>query len=328
MTVYRNVRNRGDGPAELFIYDEVSAYGVTAKALIDDLRGLGARDVLLRINSPGGDVFDGLAIYDALRAHPGKVTVSIEGLAASIASVIAMAGTAIRATENSFLIIHDPLAVVIGTAADMTAMADLLVKIKSSLIGAYRRSGASEQKISDWMARETWFAAPEARAVRLVDAVGEPLPIVARFDLSRFRHPPAALATPTPADRWQKVISRQFPETVGGVRTAGRAPPAGQLRQPASPTRPATSCWGLNRRMPARGAAKVVVVVQRLMTAAEVAGYLGRDPAWFRTQPGRPRRPRLPRTTARHRSFRQSRRRRLARCPGRRERGTGVHRVG
>ncbi len=215
---YSITAQAGGGTAELFIYDTIDGGSITARKFIADLAALGSRPVRLRINSPGGDVFDGLAIYNALRAYPGEVTVSIEGIAASIASVIAMAGKTIRAAGNSFLMLHDPHAFCLGTAADMTAMANLLTKIKGSLVATYRRSGKGDRTIEAWMGAETWFTAVEAQAAGLVDAVDAPIEAVARFDLSSFgfKHPlPAALAAPTAAAAWDRALSR-LPGNHGG----------------------------------------------------------------------------------------------------------------
>ena len=97
-----------DGVAELSIYDEIGSYGVPAKAFIDEMKSLGnISELTLRINSPGGSVFDGIAIYNALKRHPAKVIVTVEGLAASIASVILCAGDEVVMPKNALIMIHD-----------------------------------------------------------------------------------------------------------------------------------------------------------------------------------------------------------------------------
>jgi len=97
-----------DGVAELTIYDEIGSYGVPAKTFIDEMKSLGdISELTLRINSPGGSVFDGIAIYNALKRHPAKVTVTVEGLAASIASVILCAGDEVVMPKNALIMIHD-----------------------------------------------------------------------------------------------------------------------------------------------------------------------------------------------------------------------------
>jgi ATP-dependent protease ClpP protease subunit len=122
--------------AEIAIYEEIGAFGLPAKAFLDELKALGPRDVMLRINSPGGSVFDGVAIYNALKRHEGRVTVLIDGIAASIASMIAMAGDEVVMPANAMLMLHDPSGVVMGTAVDMRSTAEALDKMKAGMVGA------------------------------------------------------------------------------------------------------------------------------------------------------------------------------------------------
>ena len=97
--------------AEIVIYDEIGAFGIPAKAFVDELKALGpVAELTVRINSPGGSVFDGVAIYNALKRHDAAITVWIDGIAASIASMIAMAGDEVVMPENAMLMLHDPSA--------------------------------------------------------------------------------------------------------------------------------------------------------------------------------------------------------------------------
>jgi ATP-dependent protease ClpP protease subunit len=106
------------GGAEIVIYDEIGAFGIPAKAFLDELKALGpVAELTVRINSPGGSVFDGVAIYNALKRHDAAVTVWIDGIAASIASMIAMAGDEVVMPENAMLVLHDPSGLVAGTAS-------------------------------------------------------------------------------------------------------------------------------------------------------------------------------------------------------------------
>ena len=131
------IRARAEG-AEVSIYDEIGAYGVSAKSFLDELGALPDDGPLtLRLNSPGGSVFDAVAIYNALKRHTGPVSVWIDGIAASAASYVAMAGDEVVMPENAFLMIHDPSGLVMGTADDMRAMAEALDKIKGSLVAGY-----------------------------------------------------------------------------------------------------------------------------------------------------------------------------------------------
>lgn len=194
MNSWYSIRARDTG-AELSIYDEISAYGVSAKAFIADIGALeNGTDLELRLNSPGGSVFDAVAIYNALQRHTGKVTVTIDGIAASAASYVAMAGDEIVMPENAFLMIHDPSGLVMGTAGDMRDMAEALDKIAGSLIKGYAaKSGKSDDEIATLMAAETWFDATEAVEAGLADRVDEPVRIAARFDVAAFRNAPPPL---------------------------------------------------------------------------------------------------------------------------------------
>ena len=194
MNSWYSIRAR-DAGAELSIYDEIGAYGVSAKAFIAEIGALKASTNLeLRINSPGGSVFDAVAIYNALKRHDGKVTVTIDGIAASAASYVAMAADEIVMPENAFLMIHDPSGLVMGTAGDMRDMAEALDKIAGSLIKGYAaKSGKPDDEIATLMAAETWFDAAEAVEAGFADRIAEPVRIAARFDIGSFRNAPPLL---------------------------------------------------------------------------------------------------------------------------------------
>lgn len=153
---------------ELYIYESIGEGwfgGITAKAFNDSLKELGTVTALdIYINSPGGSVFDGIAIYNQIARHPAKEkVVHIDGIAASIASIIAMAGTEVRIADNGMFMIHDPWGMSTGTAGDMRKQADALDKIRDVLLDTYvARTGGKRDQISDWMSAETWMTADEA----------------------------------------------------------------------------------------------------------------------------------------------------------------------
>jgi ATP-dependent Clp protease protease subunit len=182
--------------AEIVIYDEIGAFGIPAKAFLDELKALGPiAELTVRINSPGGSVFDGVAIYNALKRHDAMITVRIDGIAASIASVIAMAGDEVVMPENAMLMLHDPSGLVVGTATDMRAMAEALDKMKAGMVAAYRaKSGRDDVEIEALMAAETWLSAQEALELSLADRIEQPVRMAAHFDFSRFRNTPPQLA--------------------------------------------------------------------------------------------------------------------------------------
>jgi len=194
-----------DDAVELLLYDEIGFWGITAKEFAQALSQIDADTIHLRINSPGGDVFDGVAIHNSLRQHPAQIITHIDGLAASIASVIALAGDEVRIAPNAFFMIHNPWGVTIGDADLHRKMADTLDKIAlGAIVSTYRaKTGADVETIETWMKEETWFSAEQAAEAGFVDAVEEATPAEARgalpFDLSIYQHVPAGLRY-TPQD--------------------------------------------------------------------------------------------------------------------------------
>jgi|TARA_R100000482_G_scaffold122207_3_gene69390 ATP-dependent Clp endopeptidase proteolytic subunit ClpP len=188
MNKWYSIENRADGsPVEISIYDEIGDFGTSAKNFIEEVKNVSDNDITLRINSVGGSVFDGLAIYNALRSHRGYVTIKIEGLAASISTVIAMAGDNIEMSENGFFMIHNPFGQSAGEAGDMRKTADLLDKIKDEIIEIYqRKTDLSYDELSDMMDKETWLSSQEAIELGFVNNITEPMKIAATFDLSKF----------------------------------------------------------------------------------------------------------------------------------------------
>lgn len=183
---------------DIYIYDEIGLYGVTARDFSAALRGVTTPSITLRLNTPGGDVFDGLAIYNSLKKHGAVINVQVDGLAASIGSVIAMAGSTITMGQSAFLMVHNPWSLVVGNAADMRSMADTLDKIANSLATVYAsRATVTQADALGWMNAETWFTAEEAKAAGLADGIfSDAAPVAAhasRFDLSNYKHVPAAL---------------------------------------------------------------------------------------------------------------------------------------
>ncbi|ALI55977.1 head maturation protease, ClpP-related [Celeribacter marinus] len=201
MNTWYTIRARASG-AEVLIYDEIGAYGVSAKGFLAELGALpDDAPIDLRLNSPGGSVFDAVAIYNALTRHEGTITVWIDGIAASAASYIAMAGDEIIMPENAFLMIHDPSGIVMGTAADMRDMAGTLDKIAASMTRGYAaKSGKPEEDIAALLTAETWFDAKDALEAGLATRMAEPVRIAASFDIGRFRNAPPDLVEMVKAD--------------------------------------------------------------------------------------------------------------------------------
>jgi ATP-dependent Clp endopeptidase proteolytic subunit ClpP len=168
------IKNVTAKAADLYIYDEIGWFGVSAADFINEIKSLKVETINLFINSPGGSVFDGVAIYNTLKNHPAAVNVQIDGLAASIASVIAMAGDTITIADNAMMMIHKPAVLMFGQAPDLRKEADLLDQIEQQIISTYAaRTGTESELISAMMQEETWFAGNEAVTHGFADAVTE-----------------------------------------------------------------------------------------------------------------------------------------------------------
>lgn len=134
-------------------------YGITSQKVGALLRGAGTRPVVANINSPGGDVFEGLAIYNMLRAHPGDVTVRVVGLAASAASIIAMAGDRVEIARAGFLMIHNTWVFAVGDRHDLATVAGQLAAFDDVMAELYAvRSGLDPAAVAQMMDRETWIS--------------------------------------------------------------------------------------------------------------------------------------------------------------------------
>lgn len=189
-----------NGATIIDLMDEIGAFGISDKefqAKLSDVDG----DVTVKINSPGGDIFQGLAMFNALASHPGNVRIEILGVAASAASLVAMAGDTISIAENSFLFVHRAWGLTVGNEQDHSEAAALLQQVDASMAATYsRRSGQTLARINDMMRAETWMNAEESIALGFADEKLEPAPIRARFDLSVYAKAPAALAAPARGD--------------------------------------------------------------------------------------------------------------------------------
>ncbi|THD71288.1 Clp protease ClpP [Thalassobius vesicularis] len=219
MKSWYTIRARASG-TEVLIYDEIGAYGVSAKGFLAELGALPDDAAIdLRLNSPGGSVFDAVAIYNALKRHTGDITVWIDGIAASAASYIAMAGDTIIMPENAFLMIHDPSGLVMGTAEDMRSTAEALDKVKGSLIQGYAtKSGTPDEEIAALMAAETWLDAKDALDLGFIDRIAEPVKLAASFDVARFRNAPPEVVEAA-SEPYEPAASEPEPEGVTDANT-------------------------------------------------------------------------------------------------------------
>jgi ATP-dependent Clp protease, protease subunit len=204
-----SIRNAADDDhAEIKLYAEVGESwwfeSVTAQEFTDELDQLDVSSITLRINSPGGSVFDGVAMYSALRSHRAKVTSVVEGLAASIASIVMLAGETVQISDAAMVMIHNPWGMAVGDATDMRKTAQTLDEIRDVMVGVYaKKTGRSTAEIVEALDAETWLSAQKALDFGIVDQVlgdgEEDTPDAgeaaarAVFDervFSRFRHTP------------------------------------------------------------------------------------------------------------------------------------------
>ena len=214
------VRALAGDVAEIDLFGEIGGfYGISAKMFRDKLNAVTASNIVLRINSPGGDVFDGIAIYNELLTWRGNVVVRVTGLAASAASIVAMAGDTIEIAENAFYMIHNAWTVAVGDRRTMADRATLLEKIDGELAATYaRRTGGDKAEIAEQMNAETWLTARDAVDAGFADAIleTEKTEASAAFDLSNFKNVPRALKQPR---------SRKAPDPAPAVTPAADMSP-------------------------------------------------------------------------------------------------------
>lgn len=189
-TDWFRIQNKAGAKPEVFIYDEIGYFGHSAKDFSDSITAIDSDEMTVHLNSPGGDIFDGLAIYQSLKNHKAKVNIVVDGLAASIASVIAMAADNLVMAPKATMMIHDGWSMSMGNAAEMRKMADLLDKQSDIIASVYAdRTGLPADHWRDRMRDETWYSADEALAAGLIDEVeGQPKKVADPFDLSVFAH--------------------------------------------------------------------------------------------------------------------------------------------
>lgn len=193
-----SITAKAESEADVMIYDEIGGFGISAESFVKDLGAIKANVINVHMNTPGGGVFEGTAIYNAFKAHPAKIIMHIDGLAASMGSFIAMAGDEIRIAKSAFMMIHNPSGLVCGDAASMRDMANLLDKLKG--VGAQVYADRTGKPKDYWMGKmdETaWYSAEEAKVDGLADVIvdedPQSLAVAASFDLSTFKNLPANL---------------------------------------------------------------------------------------------------------------------------------------
>jgi len=184
-----NIQNKAGETADIYIFDEIGTYGVTAQDFISEIKGLKDMPINLRINSLGGDVFDGMAMYNVIKRREAKTTVYIEGIAASIATIIALGADEVIMAENSLFMIHNAWGGTSGEAKDMRKTAETLDKITSELTDIYvKKTGLSYDTLAEMMDEESWLNADEAFALGFIDTISDSIKVAAKYDVSKFKN--------------------------------------------------------------------------------------------------------------------------------------------
>ena len=178
-----------DAVAEVYIFNEIGAYGITAQDFISEMKEYKDTPVNLRINCIGGDVFDGMAMYNIIKKREAKTTAYIEGIAASMGSVIALAADEVVMAENSLFMIHNAWGGAMGEAEDMRKTASVLEKISGEIASIYKRkTRLSLDRIQDMMDEETWLNAEEAYELGFIDTISDSIKVAAKYDVSKFKN--------------------------------------------------------------------------------------------------------------------------------------------
>jgi ATP-dependent Clp protease protease subunit len=208
---------------EILIYGEVgenfwTGEGITPKSIKKAIDSAGAvTDISVRINSPGGVAFDGVAIYNLLRAQGKPVSVKVDGIAASAASIIAMAGDTVAMGKGAMMMVHDPMLMTIGNAAEFRAAADLLDTVADSMADIYvARTGKPKDEVRSIMATETWLSAQDAVeqgfATELADGSTDALAAARLFPLlAKLKNVPDALRPPGGTEEPASEAAKQEP---------------------------------------------------------------------------------------------------------------------
>jgi len=188
------VENKTDDEEEILLYDIIGWPFNDASSIVNYLRSIKSKNVKVKINTPGGDVFDGVALYTAMLEHEGTITTQIDSLAASIGSIIVLGGKKRQAHKNAMMMIHDPWSCMCGNQYDFSEMSELLGKISNNLIDIYQdNSSIGKRDLKQMMKDETWFTAKEMKDHRLINDILDKDGSKAKFDLSIFNNIPENL---------------------------------------------------------------------------------------------------------------------------------------
>ncbi len=174
---------------DVYIFDEIGAFGMNAQSFIDEIKGFKNTPLNLHINCVGGDVFEGMAIYNVLKKRTAETTVYIEGIAASMGSVVALAADKVVMAENSLFMIHNAWGGAMGEAKELKKTANLLEKISNEIADIYiKKTNLPYDKVKEMMDEETWLNADEAFELGFVDSISDAIKVAAKYDVSKFKN--------------------------------------------------------------------------------------------------------------------------------------------
>lgn len=189
--------------ATVYVYDIIDAYwGVSANDFARTLAAITTPNISLRINSPGGDVFEARAMMAAIAEHPATITAKIDGIAASAATALSLACDSVEIVDGGFYMIHQAWTLALGNADDMRTTAELLDKIDGVLVDGYvKKSGKGDDEIRAWMKAETWFTAQEAVDAGFANSIveiGTSNSTARAFNVAAYANAPKALTEQKP----------------------------------------------------------------------------------------------------------------------------------
>jgi ATP-dependent Clp protease, protease subunit len=207
------IENKSPEESTVYLYDAIDSFwGVNAQDFVKEFSAITAPVINLRINSPGGDVFDARAMATSIKNHPSKVIAHIDGLAASAATYVALSADEVRMADGGFFMIHNAWTLAFGNSADFIEMASLLDKIDGTIINDYaKKTGKDDATIKDWMAAETWFTAQEALDNGFIDSITQENSAKNSWDLTAYHNAPKVLTESPPAeDHRRNVLERRL----------------------------------------------------------------------------------------------------------------------
>ena len=184
-----NINSKASKVVDVYIFDEIGMGGVNAQGFIEEIKSFKDSPMNLHINCVGGDVFDGMAIYNVIKKRTAKTTVYIEGIAASMGSVIALAADSVVMAENSLFMIHNAWGGAMGEAKEMKKTAKLLDKISGEIADIYvKKTKLPYDKVKEMMDEETWLNAEEALELGFIDSISDAIKVAAKYDVSKFKN--------------------------------------------------------------------------------------------------------------------------------------------